>query len=129
MVRDAFLIRQVIVLGHPIKGYITLRVGTLTISHLPAQFSDHKHCGSGGTFLICHVTSRDHVFKELRVESPDSKSLPYHWSSASGDMTNLICYVTSQDHVIEGSCDFMSGSSSLHVTILPSLMVMGIAAA
>ena len=116
-------------LGHPIKGYITLRVGTLTISHLPAQFSDHKHCGSGGTFLICHVTSRDHVFKELRVESPDSKSLPCHWSSASGDMTNLICYVTSQDHVIEGSCDFMSGSSSLHVTILPNLMVMGIAAA
>ena len=112
-----------------IKEYITLRVGTLTISHLPAQFSDHKHCGSGGTFLICHVTSRDHVFKELRVESLDSKSLPCHWSSTSGDMTNLICYVTSQDHVIEGSCDFTSGSSSLHVTILPSLMVMSIAAA
>ena len=45
-----------------------------------------------------------------------------HWSSATGDIKYLICQVTSQDHVIEESCDFMSGSSSLFDTTLPSLL-------
>ena len=34
-------------------------------------------------------------------------------SSASGNIV-LICGVTSQDHLIEGSCEFMAGSSYLH---------------
>ena len=34
--------------------------------------------------------------------------------------------MTSQDYVIKGSCDFCSGSSSLHVTALPRLVVIGI---
>ena len=36
------------------------------VSHLPAKFDGHRHCGSGDVmFLTCHVTSRDHVFKGL----------------------------------------------------------------
>ena len=34
--------------------------------------------------------------------------------------------MTSQDYVIKGSCDFCSRSSSLHVTALPRLVVIGI---
>ena len=30
----------------------------------------------------------------------------------------ILCHVTLQNYVIEGSCNFMSGSSSLHITIL-----------
>ena len=26
---------------------------------------DHKHCDGGDMFLICHVTSREHMFKGL----------------------------------------------------------------
>ena len=34
-----------------------------------------------------------------------------YWSSVNGDIKYLLCYVTSQNHLIEGSCDFLSGSS------------------
>ena len=43
----------------------------------------------------------------------------------SGDITYLICHVTLQDNVIKGSCDYLE-RSSLCVTILPDLGVMGI---
>ena len=34
--------------------------------HHPDRSCDQKHCGSGGTiFLICQVTSPEHIFKEL----------------------------------------------------------------
>ena len=38
-------------------------------------------------FLICHVSSCDHMFKglsDLWVEAPQGKSPPRHWSNASG---------------------------------------------
>ena len=47
-----------------------------------------------------------------------------HWSSASADIKYLIFHVTPQNHVIKGSCNFMSWSSSLHATTLPSLVVI-----
>ena len=49
-----------------------------------------------------------------------------HWSGASGDIKYLICHVTSQSYVIEGSCNFMSASSSLYVMTLPNLVAIGI---
>ena len=49
-----------------------------------------------------------------------------HWLSTSGDIKYLICHVTSQNYVIEGSCNFMSASSSLYVTTLPNLVAIGI---
>ena len=33
-------------------------MGRVKVSHYPATFCDHKHCGSGDTiFLVCHVIS------------------------------------------------------------------------
>ena len=38
----------------------------------------------------------------------------------------LICHVTFHDHIIKGSCDFLCGSPSRKVTILPSLVTIRI---
>ena len=38
----------------------------------------------------------------------------------------LICHVTSQDHLIEGSFEFMGGSSLWYVTTLKNLVAIGI---
>ena len=46
--------------------------------------------------------------------------------SASGDIKYSICHVTSQNYVIEGSSNFMSGSSSWYVTTLTRLVAIGI---
>ena len=36
------------------------------VSHHPNKFGDHRHCGNGDLmFLICHMTSRDHMLKGL----------------------------------------------------------------
>ena len=36
------------------------------VCHDPDKFCDYYHCDSGDVmFLICHVTSRKHMFKEL----------------------------------------------------------------
>ena len=40
------------------------------------------------------------------------------------DITDSIYHVTTQDHAIEGSCNFVSGSSSLCITTLPSLVAV-----
>ena len=64
------------------------------------------------------------------MEASHEELLPFHvcghWYSANGDIKYLTCDVTSQNHVIEGSCKFLSGSSSWYVTSLPSLVAMGI---
>ena len=31
----------------------------------PERFVDYKHCGGGYMFLICNMTSREHMFKWL----------------------------------------------------------------
>ena len=49
-----------------------------------------------------------------------------HWSSASGDMKYSIGHMTSKNNVIEGSCNFMSESSSFYATTLSSLVAIGI---
>ena len=48
-----------------------------------------------------------------------------HWSYASGDIKNLTCHVTSKSFVVERTCNFMSGSSSLHIK-LPILVAIGL---
>ena len=45
---------------------------------------------------------------------------------SENDIKHFICHVILQNHVIEGSCNFMNGSSSMYVTILPSLLAIGI---
>ena len=49
-----------------------------------------------------------------------------HWSSASGNIKYLVFHVTSQNHLIEGSCKFMIETSLLYVTVMSSLMAIGI---
>ena len=48
-------------------------------------------------------------------------------SSGSGVIRHLVSHVTSKEHVIEGSCNFISGSSSLYVTTLSSMVAIDIA--
>ena len=48
------------------------------------------------------------------------------WSNASGNITYLLCQVTQNDPMIGRSYDFMSGTFSLCITTLPSLVVMDI---
>ena len=38
----------------------------------------------------------------------------------------FICRVTSRDRMFEGPCNFMDGKSSLYLTILASLVAIGI---
>ena len=70
-------------------------------------------------FLICHVTSWEHMFKGLcefvsgslaKTQHPPIFGI--HWSSVSRDIKNLIYHITSQNLVIEGSCNFLSCRSS-----------------
>ena len=73
----------------------------LAVCHHPKS-RDHKHCDSGGMFLICHVSSREHILKGLcefgwkpfRV-SHQLAMFGDHWYSASGDIKYLIYPVTS----------------------------------
>ena len=39
-----------------------------------------------------------------------------HGSSAGGDMMCFFCHVISHEHLIEGSCEFIGGSSLQYVT-------------
>ena len=67
-------------------------------------------------FLICHLTSRQHMFKRLCEFKSGCHLLPMsgsHWSSASRDIKYLIFPTTPQNHVTEGSCNFLSGSLHL----------------
>ena len=49
-----------------------------------------------------------------------------HYSSGSADITYSICHATLQEHVIEGSCEFIGGSSLMCTTTLPSVVVISI---
>ena len=84
-------------------------------------------------FLIHCVPSRDNVFKGLCdfmswsflqqvTTSPTSVAI----GCGSSDTAAKIFYVTLQDYVIKGSGDFMEGNSSLHIPILPKLIVIDI---
>ena len=37
----------------------------LVVCHHPDKSCDHKHCDSGDKFLICYLTSCEHIFKGL----------------------------------------------------------------
>ena len=104
--------------------YVTNLISLVTIRNVIVEM-----------LLICYVASCEHMFQGLRVFMGGSPSPSHHlamfgghWSSASGDIKYLICHVTSQNHVIERSSNFMSESSSWHVTTLPSLVPIGIVA-
>ena len=49
-----------------------------------------------------------------------------HRRCGSSDTEAKIVYVNLQDHVIKGYRDFMEGSCSLHIPILPKLIAIDI---
>ena len=103
-------------------------------SQHPHKFRSYKsYEGRDIIFWICYATSLDFLNKRLCDLMSGSLSWQVtnllfggHWSSASWDVAYLICYVTWKKHRIQGSYNFMSGSSSLYVTTLPSLVDIGI---
>ena len=66
------------------------------------------------------------TFLEFLTESHHFPIFCGHWFNASGDIKYLIFYVTLLNQLIEGSCNFLSGSSSWYVLTLPSLVTIGI---
>ena len=103
------------------------------LDHHAANFGGFRDFTNGGkTFLICHVISKDHVFKGLcnfmDRSTPHRKSPPCHeellivthqLAKINGqrtccfrDILYLMCHVTLQDHVIKEFYDFMEGTSS-----------------
>ena len=47
-----------------------------------------------------------------------------HWSSASEDIRYLLCHVASTKRVLEGSSNFMSGSSSWNIITLVGTVIV-----
>ena len=75
----------------------------------PAQLGGRNHCDSGGiTYLICHVTLPEYVFKTLC----DFREVSSYRHYGGGDKMFLIHHFISRDHVFKGLCDFMNGNFS-----------------
>ena len=87
----------------------------LAVCHHPDKSCDYKHWyGENIVLLICHLSSREHMFKWLRECMDGSSSLLvttlpcFLGSSANRDIEYFICQVISQNHVIKGSSNFLS---------------------
>ena len=106
----------------------------LAVCHHPDKFYYYKYLYDGD-FLICHVTSGEHILKRVMwicgwkplTVSHQLAMFGGQWSIANRDVKYLIYHVTSQKYVTEGSSNFMAGSSSWYVATLPSLVAIGIA--
>ena len=60
---------------------------------------------------------------DFRVVAHQGK---FHPAMFRGHVVAVVVDMILQDHVIKGSCDFMGTSPSWYVTILPSLLALGI---
>ena len=127
-----YLICNVAFYDQLIEGSCKFMGGSI-LQYLTTLISfQYKYCDNGdATFLICHVTYREHMFKglyELWVEFLNGESSPCHvcWPLVQSKwrLKYIICHVTSRNHVIEGSSNFISWSSSWYVTTLPRLVVI-----
>ena len=108
---------------------------TQDVCHHPEKFGDHGHFHRGDLmFLICNVMSRAYMFKVfIWLYGWKHLSVSHYlamfgrsWSSTCGDKMYLTSHVALRNQVIEKSCEFVSGNSSLCVTILKSLIARGI---
>ena len=89
------------------------------LSHQPAMFGSHSHCGRRDMFLICDVTSVTTCSKSyvtLLVQASHGKLTPCYlwWRLAYRKWwyNFLICHVTSYHHIIVELCNFMGWSPS-----------------
>ena len=84
------------------NGTLTFGCKCLTVCHHPAKFGDRRHCDNGDTFIICHVTSRDNVYKvscdfikPLTIRHHPAR-FGGHRRCDRGDLRLLICQVTTR---------------------------------
>ena len=81
---------------------------------------------------VCHVISQDHVtkgltnygWKLLKVSQYPTKFCG-HRHCGGGDIVVLVCQVILQELVTKRSSNFVGGSRSRLVSILPSLVATG----
>ena len=71
-------------------------------------------------YSVCHVTLQDRVTSLLYITTLPSGSKP----CSSADITHLVFNMILQGHFVKGSYDFLGGSSSLYVAILPNLVTL-----
>ena len=114
------------------EGMQTYGLELPVLCHYGDKSCDHKYCSGEDMFLVCHVTSREHMFKGLCEFMGWS---PSRWVTILPCLVNiglvqveiyLACHVNLQNHVIEGSRNFMLGAFHVYITNLPSLVVIGI---
>lgn len=101
------------------------------VSYLLMVFGGHWSCSIREiTYLICHVTSFDHVVK-VWLYGWNSLTLCNHRSTfgghrhcGSGEVIFLVWHMILQDHVIKGFCDFMTGNPPQWITTSACLMAI-----
>ena len=78
----------------------------LAVCHHPDKFGHHMHCNSGDMYLLCHVTSQDHIIggsSDLMDESPHGKLSTCHCGGR--DFFNLLLDLTRPRG--KKACDFI----------------------
>ena len=109
-----------------LKGRVTIAIGASPDKSSQYKFGVHRNCSSGDMMvLVYHVIWQDFAIKgssDLQVGAHQVK-LGGHRLSGSGDIMVFVFHVTLQDSVLNG---FMIRSPSNFVTILPSLVAIGI---
>ena len=78
----------------------------------PVKFGGRGNRGYGNILLfIYHMTSRDHIIKELRNFFYSKPLFIFYRFFRSRDIYILLCFsLTTYDHMIKGSCDILCSS-------------------
>ena len=104
----------------------------MKFSYHPVKFDGHSLSGRRNILAFVYdMTLQDHVTRSyltLWSAALQDKLQPYQvwWPMhcGSGDIMVLNWHVILQDHVIKQSCDFMSRSPLMQVTIQQSLVAL-----
>ena len=103
--------------------------------HYADKSCNHKHCDGDDIFFDLSIDlSWTHVKRIAWIDGCDPVTVSQHlvmlgghWSSASEDVKYITCHMTLlRNLVIEGSSNFMSGSSSWYITHLAKLVARGV---
>ena len=114
------------------KSHVTLWMVASHFKSAPYLVWCSWDSAGGDMYLICHVTSHDHLI-ERACKLMGWNSLCYAITVISLVTINiavvkmfLVCHVTSREHMFKGLCEFMGWSPSRWVTILPCLVDIGL---
>ena len=109
--------------------------GSSLCCHYADKSCNHKHCDGGDIFFYLSIDlSWTHVKRIAWIDGCDPVTVSQHlvmlgghWSSVSEDVKYITCHMTLlRNFVIEGSSNFMSGSSSWYITHLAKLVATGV---